>query len=397
MAGIGNRIKAGLAKGILSAIFMMMPWLMLTTAAAEDQGADFFGWEEQMEEDWEGIESFLETEIHDLAPGFSFVELVKLLVAGRWEEAGGMILAGLHRSLFQEISRGTHLAGKLLALGLTGAMFANFSHIFTGSQISETAFFMTYLLVFTVLVSSFTDSMAITERVLEQQVEFMRVLIPCYFPIAAWAGGSVSSAAWMEFLLLLVAMVQWLYLALFLPMARVYILLVLAGNLVREDMLSRLTELLRSFICWGNRSLLGLVLGFQLLQGMVLPYADSLRMAGVSRILQAIPGIGDGAGAVTKMVLGTGVLVKNSMGAAAVAVLAAISVIPLIKLAVLLFLYRLVAGILQPVGDKRLVACISSVAKGQKMLLGMAAFGLLTFVITIALICLGTNGVYQGV
>lgn len=256
---------------------------------------------------------------------------------------------------------------------------------------------MTYLLVFTVLVSSFTDSMAITERVLEQQVEFMRALIPCYFPIAAWAGGSVSSAAWMEFLLLLVAMVQWLYRALFLPVARVYILLVLAGNLVREDMLSRLTELLHSFICWGNRSLLGLILGFQLLQGMVLPYADSLHMAGVSRLLQAIPGIGDGAGAVTKMVLGTGVLVKNSMGAAAVAVLAAISVIPLIKLAVLLFLYRLVAGILQPVGDKRLVACISSVAKGQKMLLGMAAFGLLTFVITIALICLGTNGVYQGV
>ena len=225
----------------------------------------------------------------------------------------------------------------------------------------------------------------------------MRALIPCYFPIAAWAGGSVSSAAWMEFLLLLVAMVQWLYRALFLPVARVYILLVLAGNLVREDMLSRLTELLHSFICWGNRSLLGLILGFQLLQGMVLPYADSLHMAGVSRLLQAIPGIGDGAGAVTKMVLGTGVLVKNSMGAAAVAVLAAISVIPLIKLAVLLFLYRLVAGILQPVGDKRLVACISSVAKGQKMLLGMAAFGLLTFVITIALICLGTNGVYQGV
>ena len=149
-------------------------------------------------------------------------------------------------------------------------------------------------------------------------------------------------------------------------------------------------------IGWGRRSLVGLVLGFQLVQGMVLPYADSVQAAGVNKILQAIPGVGDSAGAVTKMVLGAGVLVKNTMGAAAVAVLAVLSVVPLLKLAVLLFMYQSVAGVLQPVGDKRFISCISEIAEGQKMLLGLAGSGLLLFVITIALICVGTNGVYMG-
>lgn len=378
------------------AICLLMPWLVLTAAAAEREEPDLGLWEERMQEEWGGIDRFLEGEAGDGGIGVSFAGLVKALASGEWENAGEMVAAGLEQSLFQEISHGGRLAGELLALGLIGAVFANFSQVFTGGQISETAFFMTYLLVFTVLASSFTDSMAIVGNVLSHQAEFMRVLVPCYFPVVAWAGGSASSIAWMEFLLLLIAAAQWMYLRVVLPLARVYILLVLAGNMVREDMLTRLTELLRSLVCWGSRSLLGLVLGFQLIQGMVVPYADSLQMAGINRLLQVIPGIGDGAGAVTKMVLGTGVLVKNSMGAAAVVVLVVLSAVPLLKLAILLILYRSVAGLLQPVGDKRLVACISSVADGQRLLLGLAASGLLLFVATIALVCLGTNGVYLG-
>ena len=78
-------------------------------------------------------------------------------------------------------------------------------------------------------------------------------------------------------------------------------------------------------------------------------------------------------------------------------ILMILSILPLLKLAILMLLYRSVAGILQPVGDKRLVACVGSVADGQKLLLTLAASGLLLFSVTIALICLGTNGAYMGI
>ncbi len=345
--------------------------------------------------DLSAIEQFLGQK-ESLKTGFSFEELVKALMAGNGSRVGQLIVKGLYEALLGEISHGSRLAGELLALGLIGAIFANFSNVFSGSQISETGFFMTYLLVFTVLAAAFSDSMAITKDVLMSQTEFIKVLLPCYFPAAAWAGGSLSSTAWMEFLLFLIGAVQWLYLNLLLPMTRVYILLVMAGNMVREDMLSRLTGLLQSVILWGIRSLMGLVLGFQLVQGLVLPYADSLQTAGIHKLLQAIPGVGNGAGVVTKMVFGTGVLVKNTMGAAAVVVLVILSLLPLLKLTVLMLLYRFVSGILQPVGDKRLVSCVGSVADGQKLLLNLAASGLFLFSVTIALICLGTNGAYVG-
>lgn len=361
-------------------------WLMWEMSGLTDGVRQVPGTEE-----WEDIDRFLREEGVGDEQGLSFTDLVKKLIAGEGREAGGVVLAMLKNTLWTEIRQGGQMAGQLLAIGLVGAVFANFANIFSGSQIAETGFFMTYLLAFTVLAAAFFGSVSIARQVLEKQVEFMKVLLPSYFLAVAWAGGSISSAAWMELVMFLIGSVQWLYLSCLLPAVRIYILLVLAGNMAKEDMLSKMTELLRNGIQWGTRSLIGIVLGFQVIQGMVLPYADAAKTAGAQKLLSAIPGIGQGAGTVTKLILGSGVLIKNSMGAAAVVILAVISLVPIVKLVILLLIYRMTAAVLQPVGDKRLVACISSVADGQKLLLGLTVSGLLLFVITIALICMGTN------
>lgn len=343
-------------------------------------------------DDWSELDHFLQQETG--GGGMTFSGLMKELLAGNGKAAGGMLLSAFKEALFQEIARGGQMTGQLLALGLIGAVFANFSDIFTSSQISETGFFMTYLLAFTILAAGFADSIVIAKAVLEKQMEFLKVLIPAYFMTVAWSGGSLSSVAWYEVVLFLIAAVQWLYVSMLVPVTQIYILLVMAGHITREDMLSKLTGLLKTGVEWGTKSLIGIVLGFQVIQGLVLPYADSVHTAGVQKLLQVIPGIGQGAGAVTKLLLGSGVLIKNTMGAAAVVILVLLSLVPVLKLLILLLLYRGVAAVMQPVCDKRLVACISSVADGQKLLLGLAVSSLLLFVITIALICAGTNVSY---
>ncbi|MGL5434082.1 MAG: stage III sporulation protein AE [Lachnospiraceae bacterium] len=347
-----------------------------------------------LEEEWEALDQFLKQETGQAGNGYTFSEMVKMLMKGEGNELIRNLLQTLKEYLLSEISHGGKIIGQLLALGLIGAVFANFSDIFTGSQLSETGFFMTYLLSFVILAAGFSESVEIAREVMEKQVEFFNVLIPSYFLTVAWAGGSLSSIAWYEVVLFLIAAVQRFYLNILMPVTRIYILLVMAGHMAKEDMLSRLTDLLKTAIEWGIRSLLGVVLGFQVIQGMVLPFADSIQTAGFQKVLQVIPGVGQGASAVTKLLLGSGVLIKNTMGAAAVLVLLLVSLIPILKLAVLLFLYRAVAAVMQPVCDKRLVACISNVADGQKLLLNLVISTLLLFVITIALICAGTNVSY---
>ncbi len=338
------------------------------------------------------IETYLRQELGDSSHRLTFGDLMRALASGNMREAASLCLEGLRQEIFGELQGKERMAGRLLALGLFGALFAGFSEVFSGGHMAETGFFLTYLMAFALLAAVFRESAEAAARILDSQIQFMKVLLPSYFTAVVWSGAGLSSAAWYEAALFLIAGVQKLYAGLLLSLVRIYFLSVMAGSLVKEDMLSRMLDLLKSAVQWGSRSLIGLVLGFQLVQGMVLPYADSVKNAGMQRLLQAIPGIG--AGAVTKLMLGSGVLIKNAMGAAAVLLLFLFSIVPLARLFVLYLIYRGVAAVLQPVADKRLVVCLSGAAQAQKMLLTVTASCFLLFAVTIALICQGTNAAY---
>ena len=92
--------------------------------------------------------------------------------------------------------------------------------------------------------------------------------------------------------------------------------------------------------------------------------------------------------------MGSGVLIKNTIGAAAMVIFMALIAMPVIKLLVLLVMYQCVAAVMEPVCDRRLVNCVMAAARGQKMMVQVVACGALILVITVAVVCAGTNVTY---
>lgn len=344
--------------------------------------------------DLSDIQSFLDGRNGTKGLDLNFKELMMDLISGKLDQVMGQVGNAIKELLLGEIKTNGHMMGQIIILGIIGAVFSNFSSVFTGSQISETGFFVTYLLLFTYLAASFFTSVSIVSDVVGQILGFMKALLPAYFLAVAFAGGSTAAAASYGFTLFVIAGAQWLLGQVLLSLVRVYALLVMAGHITKEDMLSKMTELLEQIISWSLKTMIGIVLGFQIIQGMVLPYVDSMKTGAIQKLAGAVPGIGNGISSVAQMVLGSGVVIKNTIGAAGIIILLIIAAIPLIKLLVLMFLYKCVAALLQPVCDKRIVSCISNIAKGHKLLLSIAASGVLLFVITIALVCASTNVTY---
>ena len=353
-----------------------------------DAGVDSALGQLDIGEDLDKIQEFLDTRLTP-GSGFSFTSMMKSVLG----QAG----MGLKNSLVSEVHSAGSLLAQVVVIGMVGAVFTNFSSVFKGGHISDTGFFVTYLLLFTCLAASFFASIEIASDVLGQVLDFVKLLMPAYFLTVAFSGGSVSAVALYEAMTAAVTLVQWLCCNLLLPVVRIYVLLVLAGHVAKEEMLSKLTELLEQWVGWALKTLMGLVLGLQVLQGMVVPYADSAGQAGVRKVIEIIPGLGQGAGAVAQMVLGSGVLIKNSLGAAAVVVLLIMTLVPIAKLAVLMLFYQLAAAVMQPVCDKRVVSCVSGVSCGHKLLLKIVVSSLLLFVIAIAITCAATNVNYYTV
>jgi len=344
--------------------------------------------------DMDEIQQFLSSLSETGETGLSFKDMMKKIMDGSLSEVFADTAGKIKAMLFSEIRTNTKLMGQIVILALTGAVFSNFSGIFGSGHVSETGFYVVYLLSMAFLAASFFASVTIAETVSGELLDFMKVLLPAYFLAVTMAGGAITSSAMCGFTFGAIGVVQAVVSGILIPMMRVYMMLVLAGNLYKEDMISKLTELLRQSILWTVKTMFGVIVGFHVIQGMVLPQADALKNASALRLSQMIPGIGAGAGAVSQIIMGSGILIKNTAGAAAVVILIFLAAVPMIKLFVLMFLYYTAAAVMQPVCDKRLVSCVTEVAAGHGLLLKMVGYSLALFAATIGVLCVSTNAAW---
>ena len=236
--------RIALCLGLAAALFFSCPWRAVgeerggageweeKTRQEDNGGEEELSALEGMELDFSSVEELLGSRKQGEGR-FSFEELLKAVFRGDMKEACSMAFHGISDSLFSELSAGAGQMAKILLIALTGAVFTCFSDIFSGGQISETAFYVTFLLLFSLLASSFYESIAVADQAVSQAFELMKALTPGYFMTVAFTGGSLSAGASCGWMLFSITAAQWLLSHLIFPVFRVYVLLVLAGHLTK--------------------------------------------------------------------------------------------------------------------------------------------------------------------
>lgn len=340
----------------------------------------------------EEIQEFLDQQ--QKGSQISFFSLMEDLAEGNVKGAAQQIILAFSEGIAGESSKSAGFLAEAALLGILGAVFAQTAAVFPASRISETGFFITYLLTFTCLTASFFTSVNTAVRVVENVLDFMKVLLPSFFLAVAFAGGSLSSAAFYSSIIAMVSASEWLCAKVLIPFVKVYVLLILAGNLSKEEIISRMIKGVEEGVQWTIKTMAGLFLGLQMVQTMIVPYADSVKQTGIKKLVSAVPGIGSGAEAVLQATIGTGVLVKNTIGGAAAIILAVLAAAPAAKLFFFFLLYKCAAAFMEPVCDKRVSACAEGMAKAHALLLQIVLTIVFLFAISIGIVCSATNAVY---
>ena len=257
------------------------------------------------------------------------------------------------------------------------AVLAEFADVFGNGQAGSISFYIVYLALFTMLMENFSRLGSTLTNWLLGLTDFMKVLSPAYF----------MTAAFYEGILLMIWAVQWLLANLFLPAVNLSLLLKMVNYLSKEEMLTKMAELLDVAVNWGLKTLLGAIVGLQIVRNMVSPVMDAMKRSAVGKAASAIPGIGNAVTAVTELVLTSAVMVRNSFGAVIVILLLLIGAGPIIHYGSLSLVYRFLAAIAQPISDKRVVGALSTMGEGcamlLKLLLTAEVLCMLTFLIVV--------------
>ncbi|BCJ95718.1 stage III sporulation protein AE [Anaerocolumna cellulosilytica] len=321
----------------------------------------------------------------------NFEDYVTDILTGNRKSSLEQILKDLKDALVKEVKSNISTFTGLISIAVIAAVFTNFSYAFQNTQVAETGFYVAYLLLFSILTASFISAATLAANTISAILDFMKALVPAYFISVAFCSSAATSMVYYQVSLFLITFVDMLLVHILIPMINIYLVISMANNLSKEDLLSKLADLISEVIRWSLKTLIGLVVGFNAIQGLILPVADSIKKSTLLKLAGAIPGIGNALGGVTESVIGAGILLKNAIGVAGVIVIITVCAVPIIKLAVTTLIYRVSSAAVQPISDKRMLKCVTASADACVLLLQTVIVGAILFLLTITIIAATTN------
>lgn len=316
----------------------------------------------------------------------SLGKMIEGLLGGETTLSFDLVFQLVKNSLFAGFQEQKNSMIQILVLVLIAAIFTNFSNVFQNRQVSEISFYVIYMLLLTIGIGTFQMLVETAGRNLNHLVSFMKVLSPVYFLATAFATGSVTSVGFYNLILIIILLVEMLILHILIPLVEIYLVVRMMNDLATEDYLSKFADLMETLITWSMKTVLAAVIGLNVVQGILSPAIDALKRSSITKGAESIPLIGDALGGAAEVFLGAAVVIRNGIGVAGAIVCIAISLVPMIQIAIITLMYKLVAALIQPISDKRIVGVLSSMATGSGMLLRMVFTTGVLFLLTIAVV-----------
>ena len=252
---------------------------------------------------------------------------------------------------------------------------------------SDSAMLFISFILMTLIVAVFINAARTGYECVQMSVDIYKALCPVF----AYSCGTSSAAAYYEIILFLMYIVNVLVKNVLMRCNYVYMILGMFDTFSEKDKFNKMCQLITKIIKLSVKGMLMFFLGLNGIKSLILPLSDSLKMSVLFKAVSMIPGIGNSAQTVSKTIAGSAVLVKNSIGVAAVIVMAVIIGIPLLKLVVMALLYQILGAVLEPVADSRIVKAVLVLSGSLENMIYMIAVTVVLMCLTMAIICFATN------
>ncbi len=335
----------------------------------------------------------LQEGLDELFPGYdiSLENLMTKLLQGNVIDA----LADFMQETIAQLSGNTlglkNIFVWLLVLGVTSALMSHLVEVFDKHQVADLSFYFMYLLMTAILLKCFVEIAQTTVTALENIVLFGRLLVPVYLLTVGVATGSITAAAYYQLFLILIYGVQEILLGVVVPLVYSYCLLSMINGIWIEEKLALFVELLEKIIGWILKASIGVVTGVSVFQSVLTPVLDSVKKGAWQKAVSVIPGIGNGAEGAMELVVGSAVVIKNSVGLVLLMLLLFLCAAPLLKIFFTALMIKAAAAFMGIVSDKRITACANRMGDAALLLFKTAGTAFVLFLISLAVVATATN------
>lgn len=299
-----------------------------------------------------------------------------------WEFVKGVV-----SYLFREVVRNTTLLGQLLLIAVVAAVARNLAASLDEDTVSGVVSAVLYLVILLVGLSSFKTAAAIAYSSVDSVTAFVQSLTPTLFSLMVAMGGVSTAAALHPVVLAAVVGFASLVRGIVVPLTLFSVVLGVVTRLSGKPRALQLAKLLRRAATATMSLLFGVFLAVMSVRGLIGSFGDAVTMKTAKLATSSlVPVVGSALSEGIEVVAGASLLIKNVIGIAGVITVVVISLYPVIKIVAVVLMYRLAAGLAEPLGDSAVGDCLGDLADGLSHLaVCTAAIGIM-FAVSLAVI-----------
>lgn len=348
----------------------------------------------ELEKVWQdyGLDE-LETGMRSLFPEFnlSLSSLLEEIMTGDILGAMAHFLEGIISNMALSATGFKNILVWLIVLGVVAAIITHFIEIFDKHQVADLGFYFIYLLMMAVLLKCFSQTLETASTTIESIITFVKLLVPTYLLSVGLATGTTTVSAYYQLLLLMIYGVQKILVGVVIPLIYSQCLFSLINGIWVEEKLSMLINLMEKITGWILKASIGIVTGVSIFQAVITPVIDSVKASTMQKFLSAIPGVGNAADGVVEMVIGSAVVIKNSIGIVLLILLLVLCITPLLEIFLVALLMKCAAAIMGIISNKRITACVDRTGDSCMLLFRTAGTAMILFMITLSVVAMATN------
>ncbi len=313
-------------------------------------------------------------------PSLSLQSIISGVLHGTGPLSANGVLQSLWGVVTGDLSQESRLLGQLLALGVIAALLELLAESFDRQDVSRFGTAAVYVALAVLALTTFFGAVASVRSAISLLVGLMQSILPLITLLLAGVGAFTTAGIYHPLMLIAINLVAILIQSLVVPALIAAVVLDVIGS-VTGFKLSGIATLLRQIGLWATGAGLTLFLGLVAIYGNAGPVMDGVALRTGKYLANTfIPVVGKLFSDATEMVFGSTYLLKDAVGVAGLLGIAFVVVVPLLKLLILILVFRIAAAVLAPIGAKLMTEALSQFATSLAHLaVALGAVGIMFF------------------
>lgn len=202
----------------------------------------------------------------------------------------------------------------ILVIIVIHAVLKSISESLENDGIAKLIYYVQYILIVTIIMSSFSDIVKLVQDTANNLVGFMNLLVPLLMALMMYTGSITTTTIIQPLIIFIINFIGNLIQNLIIPLVLVFASLVVISKISDRVHIDKLSKFLNSGIVWFLGIILTIFVGVVSLEGTLSSSVDGITAKTAKAVVSSgIPVVGKILGDAVDTVLGCGIVLKNAI------------------------------------------------------------------------------------